>query len=178
MAEANDAGAALQEDNNDQSTLLRSTKKWYQSVGAKKLPVKRRFKRRRFSSPLSSDEGIETGMEPDISSFAPAKTYRSSNLRSSFSPLSVGRERELKPEKVLEGANGKSKRRPHSRTAVIYKQQCWEGEILQERDVKQERGRPRKQYLVRWEQSWVDGASLTAPELLRDWREKKVSSKG
>lgn len=176
-AEADDAGGGLQGDNNEQSTLLRPTKKRCQSVGGKKLPVKRRVKRRRFSSPLSSDEEIETGTQPDISSYPPAKTYRTFNLRSSSSPLPVGREREPKPDDALEGANGKSRRRPLSRTAVVYKQQCWEGEILQERDVKQERGRPRKQYLVRWEQSWVDGASLAAPELLRDWREKKVSSK-
>ncbi|KAL8696688.1 MAG: hypothetical protein Q9201_007534 [Fulgogasparrea decipioides] len=176
-AEADDAGGGLQGDNNEQSTLLRPTKKRCQSVGEKKLPVKRRVKRRRFSSPLSSDEETETGTEPDISSYPPAKLYRISNLRSSSSPLPVGRERAPKPDDALEGANGKSKRRPLSRTAVVYKQQCWEGEILQERDVKQERGRPRKQYLVRWEQSWVDGTSLTAPELLRDWREKKVSSK-
>lgn len=152
--------------------MLRPTKKRCYSVGGKKLPVKRRVKRRRFSLPLSSDEDIETGTEPDISSYAPAKIYCTSNLQSSSSPLSVGREREPKPDDVLEGAIGKSKRRPLSRTAVVYKQQFWEGEILQERDVKQERGRPRKQYLARWEQSWVDAASLTAPELLRDWREE------
>jgi hypothetical protein len=29
---------------------------------------------------------------------------------------------------------------------VIYEQQSWEGEIIDERDMKQGRGRPRKQY--------------------------------
>lgn len=54
-------------------------------------------------------------------------------------------------------------------------QQSWEGEIIKERDTKHGRGRPRKQYLVRWKPSWVDGARLTAPELLQNWKEKKAS---
>ena len=62
-----------------------------------------------------------------------------------------------------------------SQMAVIYKQQSWKGEIVQERDVKQWRGRPRKQYLIHWEQSWVDRCRLTAPELLQSWTEKRVS---
>ena len=59
--------------------------------------------------------------------------------------------------------------------AVIYEHQSWKGEIVQERDVKQWRGRSREQYLVQWEQSWVDGCRLTVPELLQRWREKKAS---
>jgi len=35
-------------------------------------------------------------------------------------------------------------------------------------------GRPRKQYFVRWEPSWVDAGYLTAPELLLNWKEKKA----
>lgn len=54
-------------------------------------------------------------------------------------------------------------------------QQSWEGEITKERDTKHGRGRPRKQYLVRWKPSWVDGARLTAPELLQNWKEEKAS---
>jgi len=55
---------------------------------------------------------------------------------------------------------------------VIYEQQIWEGEILNEREVKQGRGRPRKQYLIQWEPSWVEAGRLTAPELLRKWKLK------
>ena len=58
--------------------------------------------------------------------------------------------------------------------AVIYEQQSWKGKIVQERDMKQGHGRPRKQYLIQWESSWVDGCRLTAPELLQSWREKKA----
>lgn len=65
-----------------------------------------------------------------------------------------------------------------SQMAVIYEQQSWKGEIVQERDVKQGNGRPRKQYLIQWEQSWVYGGRLTAPELLQNWREKKASKVG
>ena len=56
--------------------------------------------------------------------------------------------------------------------AVVYKQQCWEGEIIDKRDIKQGRGRARKQYLTRWKQSWVDGGRLTAPGSVQDWKEK------
>ena len=35
-----------------------------------------------------------------------------------------------------------------SRMAVIYEQQSWEGEIINERDMKQGHGRPHKQHLV------------------------------
>ena len=62
--------------------------------------------------------------------------------------------------------------------AVIYEQQSWEGEIVGEKDVKQGRGRPRKQYLVRWKPSWVDGGRLTAPGLMQNWREKRASRDG
>ena len=59
--------------------------------------------------------------------------------------------------------------------AVIYEQQSWEGEIVDERDMKQGRGRSHKQYLVRWEPSWMDGGRLTAPSLTQNWRERRAS---
>ncbi len=58
------------------------------------------------------------------------------------------------------------------RTAV-YEQQRWEGKIIDERDAKQGRGRPRKKYRVRWEDSWTDGARLTTSGLMQDWRERR-----
>ena len=174
-AEAGDEGE-LQGDDNQKSTSLPFTEKRRRSAVGKKLPSKR-VKRRRFSSPISSSEETETGAESDTSSDAPANLCRTSNLSPTSSPLSTRRGRELNPDDALKGANERSKRRSLSRTAVVYKQQCWEGEILQERDIKQERGRPRKQYLVRWKESWVDGARFTAPELLQNWREKKAPSK-
>ncbi len=64
-----------------------------------------------------------------------------------------------------------------SRMAIIYEQQSWEGEIVDERDMKQGRRRPRKQYLVRWKSSWVDGGRLTAPGLVENWKEKKASKR-
>ncbi len=53
---------------------------------------------------------------------------------------------------------------------IVYEQQSWEGEIIDERDMKQGRGRPRKQH-VRWKPSWVDGGPLTAPQ---NWRKKAM----
>lgn len=174
-AEADNEGRGLQEGNNEKSALLRPTKKRCRSAARKKLPLERHVKRHRYSSPLSCDEETETEPESDTSSYA-SELCRTSNLRPpSSSSLSIGREREPSADDALEGANRRSKRL--SRTAVVYEQQCWEGEIMQERDVRQERGRPRKQYLVRWKDSWVDGARLAAPELLRNWRETKMSSK-
>ena len=38
--------------------------------------------------------------------------------------------------------------REKSQMAVIYEQQSWKGKIVQERDVKQGHGRPRRQHLV------------------------------
>ncbi|KAL9594962.1 MAG: hypothetical protein Q9179_005168, partial [Wetmoreana sp. 5 TL-2023] len=72
-AEADDEGGGFQADNNE-SASLRPTKKRGRSTAGKKLPLKRRVKRHRFSSPFSSDEETETGAESDTSSYAPAKT--------------------------------------------------------------------------------------------------------
>ena len=171
-----DEGGALKGDNNDMSALIRRTTKRRRSAAEKKFSLKRRIKRHRFSSPFSSDGGDETGFESDISSYAPVESYRISNFASASSllPLSLGREREPKSNKKRESTDRIHRQHSLSRTAVIYEQQCWEGEILQERNARQERGRPRKQYLVRWKESWVDGARLASPDLLRNWREKKA----
>ena len=164
-----DGGGALQGDNHI-SALIRRTRKRRRSAAEKKLPLKRHIKRHRFSSPFSSDERDETGSESDISSYAPVESYRVSSLL----PLPLRREREPKSNNKHESTDKMCRQHSLSRTAVIYEQQCWEGEILQERNVRQERGRPRKQYLIRWKESWVDGARLASPDLLRNWREKKA----
>ena len=170
-----DEGGALQGNDNDMSAPIRRTAKRRRSAAEKKLPLKRHIKRHRFSSPFSSDEGDETGSESDTSSYAPVKSYRISNLASaSVLPLSLGREREPRFNKNCDSTDRMCRQHSPSRTVVVYEQQCWEGEILQERDLRQERGRPRKQYLVRWKESWVDGARLACPDLLRNWREKKA----
>ncbi len=182
--EADNEGGGPRGVNYEKSALLRPTKKRGRSATGTKLPLERRAKRRRLASPLSSDEEAETEPESDTSSYAP-ELCRTSTLRpsssssssSSSSPLSIGRQREPSADDALEGANRRSKRRPLSRTAVVYQRQCWEGVIVQEREVKQGRGRPLKQYLVKWKKSWVYGASLKAPELLQNWRATKVSSK-
>lgn len=89
------------------------SRKKVRSAAGKKLPLKRRVKLRLFSSPLPSDGETEMEAEPDTSSYAPAKIYRNSNLRTSSSPLSIDRKRESQPP--LQGANGRSQRRPLSR---------------------------------------------------------------
>jgi hypothetical protein len=54
-------------------------------------------------------------------------------------------------------------------TAVVYERQRWIGRIIKERGVRQWRGKPRKQYLVQWELSWVDASQLTESQLLANW---------
>ena len=61
---------------------------------------------------------------------------------------------------------------PVTNRTVVFEQQRWKGGITGERHVRQGRGRPRKQYLIEWEPSWVDSARLAAPELIKDWEEK------
>lgn len=134
----------------------------------KKASPQRATKRHRFSSPLISDETEETGDDSDVSSYAPTKPYRA------ISPRSIGLWGSISDHKELK-IGGQSKWPRASQTAVIYEQQGWEGEIVDERDVKQGPGRPRKQYLVRWKPSWVDGGRLTMSEVVQNWKEKKTS---
>ncbi len=113
--------------------------------------------------------------ESDISSYTPSKPQHVSIPRPTPS-RSTGLEADTSDDGTMGLAGGRSDQRLPSRMAVIYQQQSWEGKIVDERGAKQGRGRPRKQYLVRWKPSWVDGGRLTAPELLQNWRETKVSS--
>ena len=53
---------------------------------------------------------------------------------------------------------------------VVYEQQSWEGMIIEERYMKQKRGRSRKQYLIRWKDSWVDYSHLPVPKVLQSWK--------
>jgi len=143
----------------------RSTKKRSLPFVEDKLRVKRRIKRRPFSSRLSSDEHIETKDESDISSYTSVKPHHVLNLPSSFHSTDFD---ENTSEDATECKDEQSNKLLISRTAVIYEQQRWEGKIVGERNAKQERGRPRKEYRVHWEDSWIDGAHLTAPGLIQD----------
>lgn len=121
------------------------TQKRCRSAAGKKLSLKRRVKRR-FSPPPSSDDGNQTGPESDTSSNAPTRPCCTSNLRPSYSPLSLGCMREPNPDAPLKSTNGRSNRRRLSQTAV-YEQQCQKEEIPHPRDLRRGRGRPRKSYL-------------------------------
>ena len=97
-----------------------------------------------------------------------------------LSPVSSDEEPEIGGESKISDVISPKLRRPNrcsaSQTSVIYEQQKWDGKIIGEMNVKQRRGRRRKQYLVQWEPSWVDCARLTAPELLQSWKEKKTAA--
>ena len=56
---------------------------------------------------------------------------------------------------------------------VVFEQQRWKGRIIGEKHIKQGRGRPRKQYFIDWEPSWVDSGRLAAPGLIEEWEGKK-----
>ena len=157
-------------DDGDKPLLLRSTKKRPLSSTKEKPCVRRRVKRRRFSSPFSSDEDTATGDESDISSYASSRPYRPLTPRP-ISFDSTGFEGDTCDDGKMEAVGERSC------MAVIYEQQSWNGEIVDVRDMKQGRGRPRKQYLVRWKSSWVDGGRLTASGLVENWKEVKASKR-
>ena len=137
------------ERDESQTPPLRATKKRPLSPAQEKSCVKRRTKRRRFSSPLSSDKETEMEDESDISSYKPHHISDSRPTPSHSTDL----EGDTSDDGTRELPGGRSDRRPRARMTVIYERQSWEGEIIDEKDVKQGRGRPRKQYLVRWKQS-------------------------
>ena len=146
---------------------LHSTKKRYRSLAHEKSFRKRGMKRHRFSSPFSSDLETDTGEESDYSIYTLSKGHDVFKLRSAFSQSISSEEGTTEYEKMKVAGE-------LSRMAVIYEQQSWEGEIIDERNTKQGRGRPRKQYLIRWKSSWVDGGRLIASDLVRNWKEKNV----
>ena len=147
---------------------LRPAKRRYRPSAHNKPFRRRGTKRHRFSSPFSSDLEIDTGEESDHSTYTSSKAHDSSKSRPRPSyPISLNGD--ASEGGKMEIANERSG------MAVIYEQQSWEGEIIDERDTKQGRGRPRKQYLVQWKPSWVDGGRLTASGSVQIWREKKAS---
>ncbi|MCJ1473158.1 hypothetical protein MMC13_001809 [Lambiella insularis] len=150
------------------------TKKRCLSAAEKKSSSKRLIKRRRFSSPLSSDEETETRDESDTTSYIPRKPHHILT-RGPTPSHPTGLDGGISNHNALDVASGELDRRLVSRTAVIYEQQSWEREIIHERDVKQRRGRPRKEYLVEWKRSWMPTGRLTAPGLLESWKAKKAS---
>ena len=169
-----DEGVVPDRDGNKNKTsLLSSTMKRGRSTTGERLPSQRRSKRRRFSSLLSSDDETESDDESVISRYTPSKPYRVSTPRPTSSRLSRS-EGNISNAKMELAGSGLS-RRPIPKMTVIYERQSWAGEIIGERGVKQGRGRPRKQYLIQWEPSWVDAGRLTAPELLQNWRGKRAS---
>ena len=163
-----------EDDETDQETrenslpLLRPTKKRHRPSAREKSFRKRGTKRHRFSSPFSSDLETDTGEESDYSIYTPSKGHDVFKIRPASSQ-SISLNGDASEDSKMETAGERSE------TAVIYEQQSWEGEIIDERDRKQGRGRPRKQYLVRWKPSWVDGGRLTASVSVQIWRERKAS---
>lgn len=85
------------------------------------------IKRRRFSSQPSSDEESETGDESDYGSYIPSQTH---HILKPQHPSHLTSLRSDTSDRAMDLAGGRS------RTAVIYEQRSWEGEIVQERYIK------------------------------------------
>ena len=132
------------------------------------LNGKRGKKRRRFTSPFPSDREAESDQDSDLSDYIPSNPHNRS-FKSHRARLS---------ESLINDSSEVGAPSGLSQTTVIYEQQTWEGEIIDERDVKLVRGRPRKQYLVRWKSTWVDAGRLKSPELVQVWKDKKESRHG
>jgi len=174
-AEADEGVEPDRHGNKKKTSLLPFTKKRGRSAAGERPPPQRRTKRHRFSSPLFSDDETESDDESVISRCTPFKPYHILTPRPTSSCLSRS-EGDVSNSK-MELAGSQSSRRPIPKMTVIYERQSWAGEILDEREVKQGRGRPRKQYLIRWEPSWVDSGRVTAPGLLQNWKGKKASAR-
>lgn len=161
------------DDDKNKTSLLSSTKKRGRSTAGERPPSQRRSKRYRFSSPPSSDDETESDDESVISTCTPSKPYHISIPRPTSSRLNRS-EGDISNDK-MELAGSRSNRRPIPKRTVIYERQSWAGEVIDEREVKQGRGRPRKQCLIQLKPFWEDAARLTGSGLLQNWRGKKAS---
>jgi hypothetical protein len=161
-AEADEEAVPDRDGNKHKPSLLSSTKRRGRFTLGERPPSQRCSKRRRSFSPLFLDNETESDNESVISRYTPSTPYHILIPRPASSRLSRS-ERDVSNSKVAL-AGSQSCRRPIPKTAVIYERESWAGGIIDEREIKQGRGRPRKQYLI---SSWVDGARLKASELLQ-----------
>jgi len=126
--------------------LLRSMEKRSLPTAGGKARAKR-IKCRRSSSPSPPDEKTEMNDESDIGSYTPFKPHHFSNSPVISSHL-IGPEGSTSDDGITKFVGGRPNRGPISRMAVVYEQQRWDGEIIEEKDAKQGRGRRRKRYLI------------------------------
>lgn len=157
---------------NDQSRLQSRTKRSFPTK-EQKPPSRRGVKRHRFSSPFcSSDEDTDTEDESDMSNYTSFKRRRPLKSHLASTPLT---DRGINVSDSTDtNLEGHTRQSSSCHTAVVYEQQRWQGEIIAERDGPgQGRGRRRKEYLIRWQTSWVEAARLTAPALTRNWKENR-----
>lgn len=163
-------GAGVTEDN---QSRLQSGRKRLFPANEQRPPLRRGVKRHRFSSQFpSSDEDTDTEDESDVSNYTPFKRRRP--LKSHLASTHLTDIEVNISDSIDTDPGGHTRQSSSCHTAVVYEQQRWHGEIIAERDGPgQGRGRRRKQYLIRWQTSWVEAARLTAPALTRDWKEKR-----
>ena len=135
------------------------------------MPQHRRKRcRYHFLAPAPPNEELETG---DESSGSINVRRRPTPQRKR--PLEEFHEQRPRPEPSGHQDSSRTSGPSSSRTApprtsrVVFEQQRWEGEIIDERRVGLGPGRPRVQFLIKWEPSWVDKGRLAAPALIENW---------
>ena len=113
------------------------------------------YRGHRFSAPVPSDGELDTGDGTSGSPFVPCRTRRGQGP-SEPSRVPQGRRRLTKPHGrrpdaeptgrrgSLQGCSPRSSRiaSPVANRVVVFEQQRWEGEIIEERLVRQETGSP------------------------------------
>ena len=145
-----------------------------------------RRRRRRSSMLKPSNEELNTNDESSGSVYQPRKSFCERDLfqqpRTPQRKQYLGR---LCKQNLRRKGSGYEKSisssfpalaqltQPVANRATVFKQQRWKGEIIGEKFVRQERGRPRKQYFIEWKPSWVDSDRLTAPALIEGWEKSK-----
>ena len=132
------------------------------SMTEEQMPAKSPTKHRRFSSPspLLSDEDSEMRDESHLPSESHQNKSTQVNLLHSSDSCATSDDED-------EGS--------WTPPTIIYEQQSWEGKIIDEKEMRIGRGKPRKLYRVRWKSSWVDERELGASGLVYNWRVKKAS---
>ena len=140
--------------------LLRFTKKKHRFSTREKSFRKRDTKRHRFSSSFSSNLKIDTNEKSNYNIYFSFKEHDVFKIRFVFFQSISFEKNAIKYDKMKIASE-------RSRMTIIYEQQNWKKEIIDERNTKQDREKFRKQYLIRWKSFWVNESRLIVSNLVR-----------
>ena len=146
--------------------LLRFTKKKHQFSIREKSFRKRDTKRHRFSSSFFSNLKINTNEKSNYNIYTSCKEHDVFKIQFAFFQ-SINFNENANENNKMKTANERFE------TIVIYEQQSWKKEIIDEKNKKQKRERFRKQYLVRWKFSWMNDDRFIASNSVQIWKKKR-----